>query len=114
MPSSIWVAASANWPEYGMMRPILTVPWAWLATGKRHAARTLMPANKTRFIGESPCHLVANVRFSERGPGRIARPTPLFPPPLQRRREAARRLYPCQLNRSTQHFILDGKIERIQ
>src|ERR1700674_1438988 len=33
MPLSIWVAKSANWPEYGRMTPILTVPCAHAAPG---------------------------------------------------------------------------------
>src|SRR5271168_671920 len=53
MPPSNGVAASANWPEYGMIRPILMAPWVWPAAGNKLAASTPMPANRIRFIASS-------------------------------------------------------------
>src|SRR5256886_10893496 len=49
MALSIWVAASANWPEYGMIRPILTGCCACVA-GAARAASAAKIAAKCRFM----------------------------------------------------------------
>src|SRR5215468_12149417 len=44
MPLSICVAGSANWPEYGMISPILTGPWARAGDATTASAATTATA----------------------------------------------------------------------
>src|SRR5947208_2688137 len=44
MALSIWVAVSANWPEYGMIRPTLIVPCAQACAGMKAAAASTVHA----------------------------------------------------------------------
>src|SRR5256714_12073755 len=53
MALSICVAASANWPEYGMISPILTGCCACAADAAR-AASAARTAAKCRFMGCPP------------------------------------------------------------
>src|SRR5262245_47637251 len=49
----IWVAVSANWPEYGMIIPTLTGAWASAEAAASETARLKRPIT-IRFIGALP------------------------------------------------------------
>ncbi len=49
MALSIWAAASANWPEYGMISPILMVPCAAAGPAVNKAAAPASAINVLRM-----------------------------------------------------------------